>query len=354
MKGRWIQAPILLTLCIIQPGLAQTRPNSVLTGFAGVRWGASLDSARTVLGTPDSVATRGDTTVLRYFHRSFAGMPGDLWLNLTRGAGVVSGGYAMANPGCGTSLTRLTDAVTAAYPQLVAPGRPAYMSNAPPSANRDSVCANATFTELQFLEDPAGPGLVMAMRGATPGRPPYLIAIFIGEYRGRRPGAPPPSDSSRAARTFGTAGVELTMMPGFPLPREVRRPPGHRLLASQYLGASIALTIFDPVREQQRWSSERRLRYLEALLDDMEKRGGGRRGRVQIRDGVAYGDAAWAVEGDSLRRAVRGRVYVALAGVFHTVMLSYTEPDPPQANVDQLLMEMLDSVRLTGAVVAAP
>jgi hypothetical protein len=344
---------LLLAFCAIQPALAQAGRNAALTGFAGVRWGTSLDSARTVLGAPDSVASRGDTTVLRYLGRGYAGMPGDFWLNLTPGGGVVSGGYAYGNPGCGTSLTRLTDAVTAVYPQLVPLGRPAYAST-PPSANRDSVCANASFTELQFLGDPAGPGLVMAMRGKTPGHPPYLIAIFIGDYRGPRPEAPPGSESSRAARTFSTAGVELTMMPGFPLPREVGRPSGHRLFASQSLGASIALTVFDPARAQQRWSSEQRLRYLEALLDDMAKRGGGRRGPVQVREGVAYGDAAWTLPGDSLGKAVRGRLYITLAGVFHPVMLSYTEPDPPQASVDQAVMEMFDSLRLTGAAPPAP
>jgi hypothetical protein len=320
---------VLLAFCAIQPALAQAGRNAALTGFAGVRWGTSQDSARTVLGAPDSVASRGDTTVLRYLGRGYAGMPGDFWLNLTPGGGVVSGGYAYGNPGCGTSLTRLTDAVTAVYPQLVPLGRPAYAST-PPSANRDSVCANASFTELQFLDDPAGPGLVMAMRGKTPGHPPYLIAIFIGDYRGPRPEAPPGSESSRAARTFSTAGVELTMMPGFPLPREVGRPSGHRLFASQSLGASIA------------------------LLDDMAKRGGGRRGPAQVREGVAYGDAAWTLPGDSLGKAVRGRLYITLAGVFHPVMLSYTEPDPPQASVDQAVMEMFDSLRLTGAGPPAP
>jgi hypothetical protein len=352
MKRRWIQAPLLLTLCIVHPGLAQTRQNSVLTSFAGLRWGASPDSARAVLGTPDSVETLGDTTVLRYFGRGFGGMPGDLWLNLARTEGLVSGGFAMANPGCGTSLTRMTDAVSATYPQLVAPGPPAYAST-PPSANRDSVCEHATFTELQFLEDPTGPGLVMAMRGRRPDHAPYLLAIFIGEYRGVRPGAAPGSESARAARTFSTTGVELTVMPGFPLPREVRRAPGQRFFATYYLRGSIALTIFDPAREQQRWSSERRLRYLEERLGDIEKLHGGRRGQVQTRDGVAYGDAAWAIEGDSLGRTVRGRLYVALAGPLYTVLLAYMAPDPPEANVDQALTEMLDSVRLPGAAPAA-
>jgi len=345
---------VLLAFCTIQPALAQAGRNAALTGFAEVRWGASLDSARTVLGAPDSVFTRGDTTVLRYFRRSYAGMPGDFWLNFARGGGLVSGGYAFANPGCGTSLTRLTDAILLTHPQLVPLGPANYVPSASPAADRDSICAHATFTETQLLADPAGPGVVLAMRGATPGHLPYLVAIFVSDYRGPRPVAGLGLDSARAARTFSVAGVEMTVMPGFAVLREIRRPPGHRLFASQSLGANISLTVFDPARAQQRWSSEQRLRYLEALLDDMVKRGGGRRGPVQVREGLAYGDAAWTIPGDSLGKAVRGRVYVALAGVFYPVMLSYTEPDPPQASVEQAVTEMFDSLRLTGAGPPAP
>jgi hypothetical protein len=344
--------PIVLALLAVHPALAQAGRNTAVTGFAGVPWGTPLDGVRAALGVPDSASTRGDTASLRYLQRDFAGMRVELWASATPAEGLVMGGYSMPSPQCGTTFDRVRNELLAAHPRLVPVGIPLYLSSASRSTNRDTVCASGTFSESQLFRDPDGPGVVMELSAAPPGKPSYLAVVVVGAYRGR---TPLPGDGSRGSATFRDAGVEMTVMPGFSLPREVTSGSGRRFFAAQRGAASIRLSIFDPQPRSERWPSERRLQSLRELVEGLAgQHDDGWHGEVQTRGELAYGDVRFTVATEAGPSAVRGRVYASLTGPFRPLLVVYSEPGSPRPELDQAVAEMLDSVRLTGDGAAAP
>jgi hypothetical protein len=338
--------PIILALFIAHPTLAQGGANTVLTGFAGVPWGASQDAVRSALGVPDSVTTQGDTTSLRYLRREFAGMQAaEMWASVTPSQGLVAGGYSISQPQCGTTFNRVRDELATAFPRLVPVGRPMYFSARTRSTNADTVCASGSFSENQLFRDPDGAGMVMVSSAAMQGPPSYLVVIFTSAYRGRAL----PGDGTRGSRKFSEAGVEMTVMPGFAVPRQVQAGSGRRLFSSDNGAASIRVSAFDAVPRSERWSPGQRLQYLQELLDGLARNPDGWRGEVQTSEALIYADVRFTNEGGTRPAAVGGRVYATRTGPFRTLLVAYTEPSPPQSGVDQALAEMLDSVHLAGS-----
>ena len=212
--------------------------------------------------------------------------------------------------------------------------------------NADTVCASGSFSETQLFRDPEGPGAAIVMSAAArQEQPSYLVVIFASAYRGRTL----PGDDSRGSRRFSEAGVEMTVMHGFSVPREVQAGSGRRLFASENGAASIRVSVFDAVPRSERWSPERRLQYLQELLDGLARNPDDWRGEVRTGEAMIYGDVRFTNEGGTSPGAVRGRVYATRTGPFRTLLVAYVEPSPPQSGVDQALAEMLDSVHLAGS-----
>jgi len=298
---------ILLAVSIAHTASAQTGRNTVLTGFTGVPWGASLESARTALGTPDSVGTRADTTDLTYRRRDFMGMPATMWVRATSGEGVISGGYYVQAPQCAT-FTRVGKEILAASPRLVPMIEPSLRSPTTRSTDPDSVCASGHFSGTQVFRDPEGPGKLTVLSTGTPEDfPPMVVMYFAVRHLNESPSAgDPPSERAGLIR----AGVTAAPPAGFPLFRRYVSEQHFRGYVSRSGTRTIVIAVFDARDEAA--PREGILDFVEGILH------GAAVGQplVETRDDATHlvRAARMEIERDGQRARAVSRFYVPLAG----------------------------------------
>lgn len=336
MRSGRVPAIVLVLLAafpLVRSAHAQPTRNAVVRGFAGVPWGATPDSARPVLGEPDSLSSRGDTTSW-YYRREFAGMPAKMWLSFTPGDGAHSGGYIIHDPRCGTDFARADEAVLAAHPGLVAAGAPISRSPRTRSTNPDSICASGHSVQAQAYYDPEGPGSVAVLYNQDPEQRSSLVVVYVAALA-RRQQAPAGGVPSRAD------GVEITLMPGFPALRELSRRSGSRWFATLSSDREVRLIAYEAVRGSERWSADRRLSFMDTLVQNFTASGTSM-GTVQTGEQLLHVDFRQR-DGDMVRI---GRFYGTREGPFRSFTLMYAQPGSPDAAVESAVARMLDSMRL--------
>ena len=303
-----------------------------MSGFAGVPWGATTDSARAVLGEPDSLSARGDTTSW-HWRREFASMPAEMWLSFTPGNGLHSGGYTIQDVQCGADFTRVSEVVRAAHPEL-AEGGTISQSPLTRSTDRDSVCASGHSLHTQLYLDPEGRGGVAVLLVQTPGKRVSLVVAYAASLPSRRVAPPAGGVHSRAD------GVEITLMPGFPALRELS---GRRFVTLSS-DREVRLTTYEAHRRSERRSAEWRLSFMDSVVQGFTGEGTSM-GTVRIGEQLLYVDFRMSAEreGDLIRI---GRIYATREGPFRMFAVMYAQPDSPDADVESAVTRLLDSVRL--------
>lgn len=338
MRSRIVPRAMLFFIAIllsVQSAHGQASRNTVVSGFAGVPWGATAESARAVLGAPDSLSTRGDTTSWHY-GREFAGMPAAMWLSFTPRDGATSGGYIIRDVQCGADFVRVNQAVRAAHPGLVADGEAISRSPRTSSTDRDSVCASGHSLHSQTYRDPEGPGAVGVLSNQAPEQPTTVVVIYAPSLASRRASAG--GVDSRAD------GVEITLVPGFPALREVSSRSGSRRFATLSSDREVRLITYEANADSERWSADRRLSFMDALVQNFTARGDST-GTVQTGERLLYVDFRMRPERDDDMVRI-GRVYGTREGPFRMFTVTYAQPDSPDAAAESAVTRMLDSVRL--------
>jgi hypothetical protein len=261
MRSRSVACALLLlpaTLLSVQSAHAQASRNTVVSGFAGVSWGATADSARTVLGAPDSLSVNGDTTSWHY-RREFAGMPAEMWVRFTAQDGAQSGGYIIRDVQCG-AFARANEVVQAAHPALLASSATISHSPRTRSTDRDSVCASGHSSHSHIYLDPGGTGGVAVFFNQAPEQRTSLVVVYTASLPSRRKSAGAGVDSR-------ADGVEISLMPGFPALREVSRRPGARWFVTLISGREVRLMTYEAVPGSEGWSADRRLSFMDGLVN---------------------------------------------------------------------------------------
>lgn len=325
-----------IALFSVRPAHAQAARNTVVTGFAGVPWGTTADSARTVLGAPDSLSVSGDTTSW-YYRREFAGMPAKMWLRFTPRGGAETGGYSIQDVQCEADFDRVNEIVRAAHPELVPEGGAVRLSPRTRSTDRDSVCASGHSLHTQIYRDPEGTGGAAVFLNQAPEQRTSLVVIYAASLPSRRRSAVAGVDSR-------ADGVGISLMPGFPALREVGRRPGSRWFVTLSSGGEVRLMTYETEPRSQGWSDDRRRSFLDTLVQGFA-RDGTSVGTVQAGEQLLYVDFRTHAEGDG-GSATIGRVYGTREGPFRMFTVMYTPPESPDPGVEPAVARMLDSVRL--------
>ncbi|HST59658.1 MAG TPA: hypothetical protein VLK84_13230 [Longimicrobium sp.] len=338
MRSRSVACALLFlpaTLLSVQSAHAQASRNTVVSGFSGVSWGATADSARTVLGAPDSLSVKGDITSWHY-RREFAGMPAEMWLSFTPRDGAQSGGYIIRDVQCGADFDRVNEVVRAAHPGLVANGGAVRGSRRTRSTDRDSVCATGDSFHAHLYHDPGGTGGVAVFSTPAPEQRTSLFVVYSASLRSR--------ESAVAGVDSRADGVEISLMPGFPALREVGRRPGSRWFATLSSGGEVRLMTYQTQPGSEGWSADRRRSFMDTLVQSFT-RSGTSMGTVEAGEQLLYVDFRTHADRDGGRAAI-GRAYATREGPFRTFIVMYTPSDPPDAVVETAVARMLDSVRL--------
>jgi hypothetical protein len=292
MRSRSVACALLFlpaTLLSVQSAHAQASRNTVVSGFAGVSWGATADSARTVLGAPDSLSVSGDTTSWHY-RREFAGMPAEMWLSFTPRDGAKSGGYIIRDVQCGADFDRVNEVVRAAHPGLVAMGGTVRGSPLTRSTDRDSICATGDSFHTQLYLDPGGTGGVAVFSPQAPEQRPLLVVVYSASLPSRR-------QSAVAGVTSRADGVELSLVPGFPALREVDRRPGSRWFVTLSSGGEVRLMTFETQPWSEGWSADRRRSFMDTLVQSFAREGTSM-GTVEAGEQLLYVDFRTRAERD--------------------------------------------------------
>lgn len=332
----WALLFLPIGLLSVQSAHAQVSRNTVVSGLGSVSWGTTPDSARTVLGAPDSLSVSGDTTSW-YYRREFAGMPAKMWLSFTLRDGAHAGGYIIPDARCGLDVARANEAVLAAHPGLVVAGPPVGGSVRTRSADPDSICSSGHSLHTQVYHDPEGPGMVAVMYNQAPEQRTSLVVVYAASLPSRRA-------SAVAGVESRADGVEISLMPGFPALREVGRRPGSRWFVTLSSGGEVRLMTYETQPNSQRWSADRRRSLMDTLVQSFA-RDGTSVGTVEAGEQLLYADFRMSAEREGDLVPI-GRIYATREGPFRMFTVMYTPPDSPDAGVEPAVAQMLDSVRL--------
>jgi hypothetical protein len=182
--------------------------------------------------------------------------------------------------------------------------------------------------------------------GTDPADDPEIAAFLAG--------APPRADdcAGRPPAVFREGGIEMTLIPGFERPMQVRLGERGRTFAAHMGTKSVILVFNEPIRGGERWPLARRLAHLRILAVAPAEVFRGSREEIRARNGLAFSE--FRGTGTDPARAVRVRVYATMSGPLQTFQITYGEFDSRQISDEQAVTEMFESVRPTPDGQAAP